>query len=258
MLNESEQYKERSLTIVLLDLVNSTGFVEVAGAQRAARWFQYHDRLARSLLYRFSGREIDRSDGFLFTFDRVFDALNFSLYYQQTIPQKTRIKARIGIHYGCVVEVHQHELLVLVGAKPVEVEGLSKNIAARTMSLAQPDQVLMTKPAFERVKNRFDAMTPKGTRFACVGLYRYQGVKAVQVVYAVGSDIKTLQPPQSTAKVKRLGGPKRVKSRMRHKTFLEWAEFILLFLFWLALGYLVAHMWPYIKFKFWEWWNEQR
>ena len=258
MLRESEQYKERSLTIVLLDLVNSTGFVETAGAQRAARWFQYHDRLTRSLLYRFSGREIDRSDGFLFTFDLAHEALSFALYYQQTIPQKIHIKARIGIHYGCVVEVHQIELLVLVGAKPIEVEGLSKNIAARIMSLAQPGQVLLSAPAFERVKNRSNGMTPKGTRYACVGLYRLQGVKEPQVIYAAGLHIKTLQPPPSTAKVKRLGGPRKVRSRMRHKSFLEWSEFILLFLFWLALGYLAVHMWPYIKFKFWEWWNEQR
>ena len=57
--------KERQLAIVLLDLIGSTAFVERVGAKDAAIWLQYHDRLARSLLYKFDGREIDRSDGFM-------------------------------------------------------------------------------------------------------------------------------------------------------------------------------------------------
>lgn len=82
------QMRERWLTIVLLDLIGSTAFVQKYGAQRAATHFQFHDRLARSLLYKYEGREIDRSDGFLCSFDRPIDAVNFALIYQKTIPLK--------------------------------------------------------------------------------------------------------------------------------------------------------------------------
>ena len=52
--------RERRLTIVLLDLIGSTQFVQKAGPLKTAKWLQYHDRLTRSLMHRFSGREIDR------------------------------------------------------------------------------------------------------------------------------------------------------------------------------------------------------
>ena len=111
--------RETELAIVLLDLIGSTAFVQKVGPVKAARWLQYHDRLARSLCYKFNGREIDRSDGFLLSFNDVMDAVNFSLVYQSTIPEKTKLGCRIGIHWGRIVEVHQHELMVGVGVKQV-------------------------------------------------------------------------------------------------------------------------------------------
>ena len=101
--------REKYLAIVLLDLIGSTAFVQKVGQVKAARWLQYHDRLARSLCYRHDGREIDRSDGFLLSFDSVIDAVNFALAYQDIVPAKTRLGCRIGIHWGIVVEVFQHE-----------------------------------------------------------------------------------------------------------------------------------------------------
>ncbi len=94
------ELKETKLAIVLLDLIGSTQFVQRVGALKAAQWLQYHDRLARSLVYKFQGREIDRSDGFLLSFERTIDAVNFGLIYQQTIPPRTKIGCRIGIHWG--------------------------------------------------------------------------------------------------------------------------------------------------------------
>ena len=200
------ELKHRRLAIVLLDLIGSTAFVQRVGAMRAATWLQYHDRLARSLLYRFEGREIDRSDGFLLSFERPIDALNFALHYQAQIPQKTKLGARIGVHYGDVVEVTQDELYSAVGAKSVELEGIAKNIAARAMSVCEAGQVILTRDAMRAVRNRTNPSTPKGTRFACVGLYRFKGVSAPVTLYAVGDTIESLQPPRGNEKAKRVGG----------------------------------------------------
>ena len=216
---------ETKLTIVLLDLIGSTKFVQSVGAMKAAKWLQYHDRLARSLIFKFNGREIDRSDGFLLSFQRPVDAVNFALHYQNTIPQKTKLGCRIGIHWGVVVEVKQDEIYTLGGAKQVELEGIAKNIAARTMSLCGAGQVLLTKEAMKAVKSRTNRYTPKGTRYACAGEYRFKGVREPQVIYTVGTTIESLQPPKGSDKVKRLGGPKRIKSRLRDKKFKEWLWF---------------------------------
>ena len=219
--------KETNLAIVLLDLIGSTRFVQKVGPVKAARWLQYHDRLTRSLCYRFNGREIDRSDGFLMSFETTIDAVNFALKYQAEVPTRTRIQCRIGIHWGRIVEVHQHELMVSVGAKQVELEGVAKNIAARTMSLCGAGQVLLTDQAMKMVRGRSNMYTPKSTRYACVGLYKFKGVRESQVIYAVGETIESLQPPKSTDKVKRLGGPKKIKQKARDRKLLDWADWLL-------------------------------
>ena len=237
--------KEKYLAIVLLDIIGSTAFVQRAGALVAAQWFQVHDRLTRNLCYRFNGREIDRSDGFLLSFDTVLDAVNFALKYQKTVPKKVKLQSRIGIHWGKIIEVHQDDLFVGVGAKRVEIEGLVKNIAARTMSLCQAGQVLLTKEAITVVKHRVNMHTPKSTRYVCVGMYRFKGVKAPQEIYAVGESIESLQPPPGSDKVKRLGGPKYIRSRARDRKLKEWVWWFLwrasipAIIFWV---YILSHM----------------
>jgi len=237
---------ETKLAIVLLDLIGSTKFVQQVGAMKAAKWLQYHDRLARSLVYKFQGREIDRSDGFLLSFNRPIDAVNFALHYQQTIPAKIKLGCRIGIHWGTIVEVKQDEIFTAGGAKSIELEGISKNIAARTMSLCQAGQVLLTKEAMSAIKGRTNHWTPKDARFACVGEYRFKGVRETQIIYAVGSTIESLQPPPSSEKVKRIAGPKKIKSRMRDKVLREWVYWFAKNLALIIIAWLISVFGPII------------
>lgn len=239
--------KERQLAIVLLDIIGSTAFVQRVGALKAAEWFQYHDTLTRRLCIKYSGREIDRSDGFLMSFEKPVDAVNFALMYQKSIPKKTRLNARIGIHWGKVIEVQQDELWQAVGAKSVELEGLAKNIAARTMSLCAAGQVLLTEEAMNSVQGRVNRFTPSGTRYVCVGSYRFKGVSSPQTIYAVGETIESLQPPKGSDKVKRLGGPRYVRSKARDRKIMEWV-------WWLAyrLGFIAVLVWIYVLHGLWS------
>ena len=232
--------KEVKLAIVLLDIIGSTKYVQRAGAVQAAKLFQIHDRLARSLIYKFNGREIDRSDGFLCSFERTVDAVNFALHYQKTIPQKTKLGCRIGIHWGTIIEVEQDDVFVAANAKRIELEGISKNIAARTMSLCGKGQVLLTKEAMQAVRGRTNMHTPKSTRYACVGLYKFKGVSKPQEIYAVGETLESLQPPPGSEKVKRLGGPKKIKQRARDRKILDWVWW-----FMLRAGLLCFLWWSY-------------
>ena len=238
-MKESITLKERNLAIVLLDIIGSTAFVQKVGAKKAAVWLQYHDRLARSLIYKYNGREIDRSDGFLLSFETIIDAVNFSLHYQEVIPKKIHLNTRIGIHWGPIIEVEQEELFVGVGAKRIELEGISKNIAARTMSLSGPGQVLLTKEAMTIARRKGRNMhTPKETRYACVGMYKFKGVREPQEIYAVGVDFNSLQPPKGSEKVQRLGGPKYIRKKARDRKFFDWVKWI----FWRA-GFIATLFW---------------
>ncbi len=236
--------REKYLAIVLLDIIGSTAYVQRYGAKKAALLFQYHDKLTRSLIYKNQGREIDRSDGFLCSFETVAHAVAFGLDYQSELPKKTNLQCRIGIHWGTIIEVKQHDYYVTANAKKFELEGINKNIAARIMSICLPKQVLLSKQAMEEYKKYPARRIKKGTFYACVGLYKFKGVKNPYEIYAIGSETESLQPPPASEKVKRLGGPKYIKKKARNRTIIEWVIYIYK---WLALVTIIG--WVYFLFS---------
>ena len=72
-------------TLLLSDLVGSTGLVERLGDERAFEVFGRHDRVARDLLAEYGGREIDKTDGFLHLFDRPIDAVRYAQAYHLSL-----------------------------------------------------------------------------------------------------------------------------------------------------------------------------
>lgn len=199
--------EERTLAIVLLDIIGSTAFVQRAGDAKAAMVFQVHDRSVRDLITRFNGQEIDRSDGFLIYFETIQDAVNFGIYYQLNVPERTKLNCRIGIHWSSIVVVHQDAKYIQGGAKRMELEGVGKNIAARTMSLCGKGQVLLTKEAMDEFKNLgVNSNTPKGTRYSFIGAYKFKGLKQYIGIYAMGLDKESLRIPDNTDKAERMGG----------------------------------------------------
>ena len=227
--------KEKYLAIVLLDIIGSTAYVQRYGAKKAAVLFQYHDKLTRTLIYKNQGREIDRSDGFLCSFESVADAIAFGIDYQTELPKKTNLHCRIGIHWGPIIEVKQHDYYVTANAKKFELEGINKNIAARVMSICLKKQVLVTSEAMQEYKKNPAKKIKKGIFYACVGLYKFKGVSKPYEIYAVGIETESLQPPPSSDKVRRLGGPKYIRKRARNKTILEWCITIYKIVAWIAI-----------------------
>jgi len=241
------EMKKVNLCILLLDLVGSTKFVQRYGNEHAAKIFQAHDKLTRSLMYMFNGREIDRSDGFLMSFNSAIDAVNFGLQYHKTIPPRTTLQARIGIHWGEIIEVAQEDKFIDAGAKRIELEGISKNTAARIMSLASGGQICLSTQAFNKVRNRSNMHTPKDTRYACAGVYKLKGIKEPIDVYMVGISIESLQPPGNTDKVKKIAGPKKIKSRARDRKIKEWFWYIYPKLGFISFMYLLITFWPMLS-----------
>ena len=115
-------------TLLLIDLVDSTGLLARIGDKRAQEVFASHDQLARALLAQFDGREVDKSDGFLLLFDRPVQAVAYALAYQRNrSPARRapglRLAARAGIHLGEVLLRESSPVEVALGAKPLEVDG---------------------------------------------------------------------------------------------------------------------------------------
>lgn len=224
-----ENMIEADIAIVLTDIIGSTKFVQKHGSRVAASWFGIHDRMVMSLITKFNGQWVDNSDGHLMYFPTIQDAIAFSFEYKNDLRRhKFPFRSRVGIHWDSMIITKTSKKLANAGVKRINIEGIGKNIAARTMSICGPEQILLSKKAInkfkqKKTKNRF---IPKNARYALVGLYQFKGVKNPEQVYALGIDIEHLQPPKNSEKVKRIGGAKKIKSRARDRKIKEWFWFL--------------------------------
>ena len=146
-----------------------------------------------------------------------------------------------------IVKTSEH--VVRAGGKRINLEGLGKNIAARTMSICGPEQILLSKAAYLVFKKRTSSNSkiPKNILIAFVGLYKFKGVKEPELLYALGTEQSHLQPPQSNEKVVRLGGNKKIKTRLRHKKYKELFFYFLYRMFFAMLFYYIYLFWPLLS-----------
>ncbi len=202
-------------TLVVTDLVDSTKLVTRLGDRRALELGMRHDQLARRLLAKHDGQEIDKSDGFLILFQRTIGAVGFALDYHAGLAELSAaegidLRTRVGIHLG---EVYLHENPaeeVAKGAKPVEVEGLAKIAAARLMGLAEGGQTLLTRGAFDIAHRASadDVAAANGLEWLSHGHYQLKGMDEPTEVCEVGAlGTAPLTPPADTEKAVRVASP---------------------------------------------------
>ena len=194
--------------VLLADLVDSTAFVAGFGDERAARALQRLDLQIRDLLEFTGGRLIDKADGLLALFERPIQAVDFALRYQQAMRQFSedegvRLSARVGIHVGELMTWSNTDQAVLAGAKPLEVEGLAKPMAARLMGLCLPGQVLVSSMAQALAQRAQAELGERADRVRWIahGRYRFKGMPAPVLVHEVGEEgFAPLRQPPSGAK----------------------------------------------------------
>ncbi len=199
-------------TLLLTDLVDSTRLIERTGDIRAAEALTQSDRIARDLLARFNGTEIDKTDGFLFLFDRPVDAVRYALAYHTALSDLASqvgasISARAGIHLGEVVLRANVPKDVALGAKPVEVDGLAKHTAARVMSLAGAKQTLLTRGPFDLARRASvgEPAVDEKLQWLAHGQYRFKGVTEPMEVFEVGmAGVAPLTAPPDSEKAGRV------------------------------------------------------
>lgn len=193
-------------TLLVSDLVDSTAMLERLGDQEAARLLAAEDELGRTLAHRYQGQEIDKSDGFLFLFPHVWQAVGFALEYHRRLADLSHtlpmpLRARIGIHTGEVI-LRRHSVSdVAQGAKPIEVSGLAKPIAARLMSAAHPGQTLLSEAAMKDGPGPCLRHLPLelDLQWHAHGRYRLKGVSEPLQVFevAAGAGVKAREPLDS-------------------------------------------------------------
>ncbi|MDE2299643.1 MAG: adenylate/guanylate cyclase domain-containing protein, partial [Burkholderiales bacterium] len=84
--------------LLLTDVVDSTRLSEKLGDAAMAEVWAAHDRVARSLLPTWRGREIDKTDGMLLLFEAAADAVQYALAYQRGLMAlPVPLKARAGV-----------------------------------------------------------------------------------------------------------------------------------------------------------------
>ncbi|HSM22106.1 MAG TPA: NB-ARC domain-containing protein, partial [Rubrivivax sp.] len=184
--------------LLLTDVVGSTQLSEQLGDRAMAEVWAAHDRAARDLLPAQRGREIDKTDGMLLLFDSAADAVAYALAYHHALAAlPVPLRARAGLHVGPVLLRENAPEDVARGAKPLEVDGLAKPMAARVMSLAGGGQTLLTADALQALGDTALAVQSHGH-------WVMKGVSEPVELFEVGPDASGFAAPPDGDKLYRV------------------------------------------------------
>jgi class 3 adenylate cyclase len=155
------------MTILLTDIVESTETATRLGDKRWRALLDDHHRVVRQQLERFRGHEVETAgDSFLATFDGPARAIECA----QAIVDSAAsigITLRAGLHTG-EAEVTNDGL-----------RGIAVHVAARTMALAEPGEILVTSTSKELVAG-------SGITFRDRGAFELKGLPGEHRLFAVG------------------------------------------------------------------------
>ena len=191
------------LCLVFTDLVDSTVLKARIGDGAAGELMtRYHHDLL-GLVRKNGGREIDSAgDGFFLTFEAPSTAVAFALELQLLHQAATDLPAvRVGIHLGEVTERPAPE----GSSKPILVEGLAVDLAARIGSLAGAAQVLMSLPVFNAARQRLEqGAMPREISWLAHGPYLLKGIDDPVEIGEAGFDgVSPLEAPGDSEKGRR-------------------------------------------------------
>lgn len=161
---------ERIVTTVLFtDIVDSTVRARELGDLAWKRIVGDHDERIRTVLAAFRGREIETAgDSFLAVFDGAARAVRCGEALIRALAT-INMPIRVGIHTGEVELAGQH------------LRGIAVHVAARVLSLAGPDEVLVSGTTRELAEG-------SGLRFRSRGRHAMKGLVGEREVFALDSD----------------------------------------------------------------------
>ncbi len=195
------------VTLLFTDIVGSTALKQALGDREALGRIQQHHALVRELLRSLPDAEevSTAGDSFFLVFHRPSDAVRFALQFQHRLRELARenphpIQDRMGIHLGEVV-MQQDE------GKARDLHGLHVDLAARVMSLAEGGQILLSRSAFDNVRQALKGEELQGLKelqWLNHGPYLLKGVDEPVEICEVGeAGLGPLKAPGDAAKAQR-------------------------------------------------------
>jgi class 3 adenylate cyclase len=131
--------ERRLATVLFTDIVSSTERAVELGDRGWRALLRRHQRTVRAELRRYAGHEVDSAgDGFFATFAQPAQAVRCALAIRQAV-RPLGLSVRSGVHAGEVEPI---------GPK---VGGVAVHLAARVLSAAEPDEILVTSTVRELV-----------------------------------------------------------------------------------------------------------
>ena len=138
--------------IMFTDIVGFTSLAQ-RDEDRAMRLLSEHNNLMRSILPKYSGREVKTiGDAFLIEFPSALDAVRSSVAIQKGMYERNsvlgasnRIQLRVGIHVGDVISKQDGDIL-----------GDAVNISSRIEQFATPGGICISEQVFAQVNNKVD------------------------------------------------------------------------------------------------------
>jgi class 3 adenylate cyclase len=171
-----------SLALVCCDIVGSTRLIARVGDLVASAVFrefiEHTDRLGRqhhSVMIKFLG------DGFLAAFENMGDVMPFliSIESLSLLPQNSTLIGRLegfrfSLHYGSVLHIET--------SYGSDVLGEDVNVAAHLSEIAQPNEVVISQAALERMPADYQALTGaiEVRPFKRVGDVKFRRVKLIE------------------------------------------------------------------------------
>jgi class 3 adenylate cyclase/streptogramin lyase len=142
----------RLATVLFTDMVGSTERAIELGDRAWRELLRRHHRAVRAELRRFGGHEVDSAgDGFFATFPQPADAIRCAIAIRAAV-RPLGLSVRSAVHTG---EVEQ------IGPK---VGGVAVHLAARALSAAEPDEILVTSTVRDLVAGSELTFADAGTR----------------------------------------------------------------------------------------------
>lgn len=199
----------RVVTMLFSDIVGSTKLKQEYGDAQSMALINKHHAIVRQILGgTATGEEVSTSgDSFFMAFSTPSDAVLCALRWQDAIrnfaqDEGVSLQDRIGIHVG---EVYVDN--AKVAGKEFDLNGIQVDTAARVMSLAQGNQILLSSFAFHNAKQMLEGYEFDGIgqlSWRSYGPYDVKGVDIPVEIFEVGeAGLACMKPPPDGEKAKR-------------------------------------------------------
>ena len=142
-----------NVTVMFTDIKGSTNYFEIYGDIEGRLMVQKHNEILFPIVEKFNGRVIKTiGDAIMAAFDQPDDGVRAAVAMQENISRynKDRKEKRDQIHIR--IGVNTGEGLV----EKEDIFGDVVNVAARVESLAEPDEILVSRPVYDEVRKTDD------------------------------------------------------------------------------------------------------